>query len=238
MLQKQSKTETFKGIELKIHESVPFAILLALVGGYLDAYTFIGRGGVFANAQTGNIVLLGVYAAEGEWRQALMHIPPIAAFVAGVILSEALKNKQSHIILSDWERVVLILEMAVLFLVGFIPYSVSNNVVTVAISFVTSIQVSSFRKLVDSPYASTMSTGNLRTASHALYFAFTQKDKAAAIRAARFLGIIFTFLIGAFLGGLLTVRFESKAVWGAVIILMIPVILLSIYGRSNVKKEN
>src|SRR5580658_6145873 len=41
-------------------EDLPTGLLLAGVGGFLDAYTFVGRGGVFANAQTGNIVLLGV----------------------------------------------------------------------------------------------------------------------------------------------------------------------------------
>lgn len=47
-------------------ESVHLGILLAIVGGFLDAYTFIERGGVFANAQTGNIVLFGVEASRGN----------------------------------------------------------------------------------------------------------------------------------------------------------------------------
>jgi uncharacterized membrane protein YoaK (UPF0700 family) len=232
---RNTNKETTEEVELKIHESVPFAILLAIVGGLLDAYTFIGRGGVFANAQTGNIVLFGVYAAQGDWKQAFIHVPPIAAFVAGVLLAEAIKNRPAHFFISDWERVVLILEMAVLIAVGFIPYSVSDNVVTVTISFVTSIQVSSFRRLVDSPYASTISTGNLRTASHALYFAVTQKDRAAAIRSVRFFAIIASFLSGAFLGGLLTVEFAAKAVWGAAIILIIPIMMLSVYRRPESK---
>ena len=32
------------------------AVLLAVVGGSLDAYSYVARGHVFANAQTGNIV--------------------------------------------------------------------------------------------------------------------------------------------------------------------------------------
>ena len=36
-------------------ESLTAAALLALAGGLLDAYTYLCRGGVFANAQTGNI---------------------------------------------------------------------------------------------------------------------------------------------------------------------------------------
>jgi len=38
--------------------SIYLGALLAVVGGFLDVYTFISRDGVFANAQTGNVVLL------------------------------------------------------------------------------------------------------------------------------------------------------------------------------------
>ena len=34
------------------------AVFVTLSGGFQDAYTYISRGQVFANAQTGNIVLL------------------------------------------------------------------------------------------------------------------------------------------------------------------------------------
>ena len=47
--------------------SLHLALLLALAGGFLDAFTFVGHGGVFANAQTGNVVLLAVGAATGHW---------------------------------------------------------------------------------------------------------------------------------------------------------------------------
>lgn len=48
-------------------ENLVTGLLLAGAGGFLDAYTFVGRGGVFANAQTGNIVLLAVAAGERHW---------------------------------------------------------------------------------------------------------------------------------------------------------------------------
>ena len=51
-------------------ETLGLAVLLALAGGLLDAYTYLCRGGVFANAQTGKIVLLAIRAAEGNWRGA------------------------------------------------------------------------------------------------------------------------------------------------------------------------
>ena len=47
------------------------AVFVTHSGGFQDAYTYICRGQVFANAQTGNIVLLSaalLRAAAGEFR--------------------------------------------------------------------------------------------------------------------------------------------------------------------------
>ena len=48
-------------------ESVWLAMVLACSGGLMDAYSFLGRDKVFANAQTGNLLLLDgipIYNAE------------------------------------------------------------------------------------------------------------------------------------------------------------------------------
>ena len=55
----------------QMSESVLVGSLLVLTGGFLDAYSYLCRGEVFANAQTGNIVLLGIQIAEGDWSMAL-----------------------------------------------------------------------------------------------------------------------------------------------------------------------
>ena len=53
----------------QISETLHLGMLLAAVGGFLDAYTYLSRGKVFANAQTGNLVLLGIRAFEGIGRR-------------------------------------------------------------------------------------------------------------------------------------------------------------------------
>ena len=45
-------------------ESSFLTAILAIVGGFLDAYSYLMRGHVFANAQTGNIVLFGVNTSK------------------------------------------------------------------------------------------------------------------------------------------------------------------------------
>ena len=48
-----------RGHPKQMSESFLTAAFLSLSGGLQDAYTYIYRGHVFANAQTGNIVLSG-----------------------------------------------------------------------------------------------------------------------------------------------------------------------------------
>ncbi|MGB9939082.1 YoaK family protein [Methanosarcina sp.] len=208
-------------------ESVELGILLAIVGGFLDAYTFVGRGGVFANAQTGNVVLMGIEAAAGEWENAVLYAVPVLAFIVGVVVAEIIKKPSMRLLIPDTERAVLILEIAVLFIIGFIPYTSPNMMVTVAISFVAAIQFSVFRKLVGSPYNTIAITGNLRSSTQEAYIAVTRKDYKSAFQAVRFSMINLSFLAGAILGGLLTSFIGVKAVWIAVIILICSVILFS-----------
>lgn len=208
-------------------ESVELGILLAIVGGFLDAYTFVGRGGVFANAQTGNVVLMGIEAATGEWRQVVLHAVPVLAFMVGVVVAEIIKKPSMRLFIKDSERAVLILETVVLFIVGFIPYTSPNIIVTVVVSFVSSVQISSFRKLVGSTYSTTMVTGNLRSATQEAYIAFTKKDDESARRTIRYSTINLSFLAGAILGGLLTSFIGVKAVWIPVIVLICSIILFN-----------
>jgi uncharacterized membrane protein YoaK (UPF0700 family) len=211
-----------------LHESIPFGILLSIIGGFLDAYTYISRHGVFANAQTGNIVLLGIHASKGEWKQVMFYLPPIFAFILGVILVETIKKSTKRLIRFEWEQIILILESIILFILGFVPPRFPDIAVTVTIAFVASVQVCSFSKLVDSAYATTMMTGNLRKFSTEAYLAIVKKDHESGTRAVRYLAVILSFIFGAFAGGLLTSKIGVKAVWGVVIILICLVVLIGV----------
>jgi uncharacterized membrane protein YoaK (UPF0700 family) len=139
------------------------ALLLAGAGGFLDAYTFVGRGGVFANAQTGNIVLLAVAAGERHWPAALLHVPPILAFMLGVALAETLARPTGRRIVRRPARFVLVAEIVVLVIVGALPPQVPDQVVTAAIAFTSALRVSTFRSLQGIDYSTTLTTSNLRT---------------------------------------------------------------------------
>lgn len=200
-------------------------VLLAMVGGFLDAYTFISRDGIFANAQTGNMVLLAVKAANREWKSALLFIPPIIAFILGVLVSEIVKIPHIREVLHSYRRSILILECLVLILVGLLPKGVPNIVVTVCIAFVSSLQISTFNKLDKWAYNSTMTTGNLRTATQAAYLALKERDHEAQKQFKEFFAIILSFLFGALTGTFSTTYVGNSSIWIAAGVLVIAIIL-------------
>ncbi|WP_460288433.1 YoaK family protein [Clostridium sp. CTA-7] len=217
-------------IHKKTSESLRLGILLAAVGGFLDAYTFICRGGVFANAETGNIVLVALAITKRNYKDVFMAALPILAFVAGVLVTEIIRERSinNYEESTKAEKFILIIEAVVLFIVGFIPTTIPHIFVTTTIAFVSSVQISSFRRLVDSPYSTTMCTGNLRVASQSAYLAIIKKDKSASSRSFRYIIVIFSFLFGASLGGILTTRLGVKSIWICSLILIVSNILFSI----------
>lgn len=214
-------------------EAVSVAAALAVTGGFLDAYTYIVRGGVFANAQTGNLVLLGIRLADGQWLGALFCAAPILAFCAGILLTEFLRHTLSGRMVARWEHAVLVLEGVLLAICAFVPVTVPHLVVNTAVSFVCSVQVHTFRAVAGAPYASTMCTGNLRSALECLYGGVSRKDSAAKKRAYLYFFIIALFALGAGMGAVVSRRLGPPAVLFACALLVLAGLLLARADRAT-----
>ncbi len=196
----------------KMSEAYVTGALLAMVGGYLDAYTYIGRGHVFANAQTGNIVLLGIKIAAGEWEQSLHYLAPVVSFFLGILVAEMIKSKYRKNAKIQWRQVIIILEVFVLTLVAFIPEGNEDTLANILISFVCSLQVEGFRTMNGKVYATTMCTGNLRSATEKLYDYKQTRDRQSLQDSLQYYGIILFFILGALIGSFVTNIFAVKAV--------------------------
>lgn len=173
---------------------------LAVVGGFLDAYTFVAHGGVFANAQTGNVVFVAIHAAQGHWAQAAGYLPIIGAFVLGLVAAEWLAAHRRLPGLADPTRIVLLAEIAVLVGVAALPASVPTLATTMAVAFVAALQVTTFRLVRDTTYSTTMTTGNLRTLVTAAYEWLSGYDRTQRVVALRLSVIVLAFAAGAGIG--------------------------------------
>ncbi|HWP51806.1 MAG TPA: YoaK family protein [Clostridia bacterium] len=208
-----------------ISETLLVGALLAVVGGFLDAYTYLCRGGVFANAQTGNIVLLGVRLAQGNVLGGLYYIVPIFAFAAGVLAAEAIKQRYHNHDKFHWRQVVIAFEALVLAAIAFIPQS-GDMLANVLVSFVCSLQVQSFRKIYGNAYATTMCTGNLRSATECLWAFGRTKNTDDLKNCLHYGGVIVFFVIGSVIGAVLARLFGLYAIFFACAVLVAVFVLL------------
>ena len=85
---------------------------LIAIAGFFGAYTFLLRGKVFCNAQTGNLVLLGLAIGQAEWETAAYYLFPISAYMAGAFISELLPNPVKYHLKIRWDTLLIAVEMA------------------------------------------------------------------------------------------------------------------------------
>lgn len=198
----------------QMSESLALGLLLAVAGGFFDAYTYLCRGGVFANAQTGNIVLFGAHLAEGDFGKALKYLLPILAFAFGVLTAEAVKRRYKPRQRRDsgihWRQIVVLGEVVLVTVAALLPQAL-NSTVNIIISFVCAMQVETFRKVRGSAFATTMCTGNLRSGTEQLVIWRQTGDRAAARKMRNYYSIILIFILGGAIGALTTNALGEKA---------------------------
>ena len=180
-------------------ESIELGVLLALAGGFMDAYSYIARDGVFANAQTGNILLVGVNLSGGDLMRAGRYFFPVLAFALGIMLADLIHERFSS--LFHWRQLTVFLEAVILLGVSFIP-GTANLVANCLTSFACGMQVESFRKIHGHGIATTMCIGNLRSALQSVDDYIITHNKGFLENGLLYFGVILTFVAGAVLGNL------------------------------------
>jgi uncharacterized membrane protein YoaK (UPF0700 family) len=202
--------------------SLFIASLLAASGGFLDAFTYLGHGHVFANAMTGNIVLMAAAAGIGDWRQSLRHFPPLIAFLLGVAVAQIFQMPRVQSRLRNPAIASLTAEMLFLLAGGWFPDTFPDVPLVLSISFLAALQSSAFRRIGDWTYNSTMTTGSLRIFGEAAFRAiFRRDDPTARQRTKLFASVCLAFFGGALLGGLCTWQLKNRALWVVDMLLLV-----------------
>lgn len=203
-------TERFK-LRMNPAESFYVTGMMMCTGGFLEAYTYLLKGGVFANAQTGNLALLGIALAQRNWLYALHCIIPILSYILGIWLTLHMPDRMRHGI--RWSTFFVLEEILVFFLVGCLPASLPTDISTVAVSFLCAMQYNTFKKAHGIPMATTFCTNNLRQAVINFYHAAHKTDPDASRKAWFFVRHLLCFVGGALAGSLLCGWIGEFAIW-------------------------
>ncbi|MFZ4868948.1 MULTISPECIES: YoaK family protein [Enterococcus] len=199
--------------EFVVHESLPVGVLLAMAGGFLDAYTYLFHGEVFASMQSGNVILLGINLSTGQFEQAFRYLPPICMFLVGIVVTNYLQHHFPTGGWIVWQNAALIFEAVGILVLGFFARSLPNVLVDSGLSFFAAIQYAAYRRLAGMPYATTMTTGNLRSLADYLYLRGFKQDRSVTPKIISISLIIGGFFFGAVLSSLLGIFLFHRTIW-------------------------
>jgi uncharacterized membrane protein YoaK (UPF0700 family) len=210
-----------------------FAVMLTAANGFLDAYTYNTRGGVFANVQTANVILFAVDLARGHLASTLAHLWPIFAFLVGVLLSAHIKSGRAHKLVSHPLRWTMGIQAVAFAVVGFVPTTVPNSLVTIPVSFLAAMQFTLFRSIGDLTYIAVATTGNLMRFVESAYSVYVDKDDGARDACRIYGTLIATFSGGAVLGAFATLYWGIRAVWFPAAFLAITLVFFIVDERGG-----
>ena len=215
----------------QMSESFLTAAFLSVSGGLQDMYTYISRGHVFANAQTGNIVLLSQHIFAGNWADVMRYLMPVLSFMFGVAAATEIRQHFQNIGRIHWRQIVILIEMSMLFLVGFLPGKM-DLVANAFVSFSCAMQVQTFRKVDSYAFASTMCIGNIRSGMEALCAYRQSHNRQILYKAFHYFGIIILFAFGAGIGSILIPVFNLQTIWFSSFLLMVVFFLMFIQEKQ------
>lgn len=211
--------------QIQVSESLRLATFLCLAGGFQDAYSYNCRGHVFANAQTGNIVLLGQALATADWSTALRYIYPLTAFVGGVYVTEWIRHLYKEGRFLHWRQIVLLAEIPMLIVAGLLPQQF-NTLSNILMSFACAMQVNSFRNFRGISCATTMCIGNIRSGTECFCRYQITKDKNLLKNSGMFFYMILIFAVGAAFGGVITGIIGEIAIWSSAAFLAVGFLMM------------
>lgn len=210
-------TQQASAVSIPRDEALHIAGLLAFVGGYIEAYTWIVHH-VFANAQSANLIFLRVNMAKGQWHAAARYILPLLAFIVGVVLASWLRWAAPH----RSARVSIVGEIVFLFIIAILHNHLPEHAGTLGLSFVAAFQTVSFPRVEGWTYNSVMVTSNFRQTIEGMFGAIAGSVGPQSLRRSYVFGTLcIAFGSGAAFGALGT---EASRAYS----LIIPVLLLVI----------
>ena len=188
-------------------------MLLMISSGIIGAHTYVLRGGVFCNAQTGNVLHLAMAIGEGQLRSGLYYLVPVIGYVAGTVISELTPRLVRRIGLFRWDTYLVAIEAAAFLSIGFIPLSAPHQISQVIINFMASMQYNTFRQAEGIAMSTTFCTNHARQLGVSLARIFRKHERKSAKQAFAHLAMIACFVAGAAASTMLCHMFGAKSIW-------------------------
>ncbi|WP_057981648.1 YoaK family protein [Lederbergia galactosidilytica] len=177
--------------------------------GFIDAYTFIIRDGVFASAQTGNMVVLVAKLFGGHFWEAMIHVSAFIGFALGAFFGQAIiEHFKEH----DWKkyRIYLLIQAIFLLFIALIQQHIGPSLIGFLLGLLAGYELTIFRKIKSTNMNNGIMTGNTKNLMNNLYLAIFNKDSEALQTFYTLLSGIGIFMLGVGAG---TLVLYFGAIW-------------------------
>lgn len=186
------------------------ACLLTFGAGFIDAYTFIERGGTLVAGQTGNVVFLSVSLVHDSLEDVEVKFVTLLAFMGGIFLLTLFKN---HFTLKQARSLALMLLVCVCLWAGGQSSETWNMVIVPPLSFCMGLVTTAFTEVSGRFYNNAFMTGNLKRMMMALGDFGRTRNRERLEEGVFLLFLVMSFIIGAIVSSVLTTIFVLETIW-------------------------
>lgn len=214
-------------MQLSVHpsQSVRFAMLLTLLGGYLDSFSLISFSGHLASLQSGNLIFMGISLLQKNYFLALTFLLPVICFTLGSATNYTVRYIFENHSQYFWEEVSLIAELFGFTIAAILAPIINHHFVILILAFFAGIQADMSTTIHGKNYTSLMTTGNLKTFGSSFAQFLLTKDREHLKITLHFTAIVSSFFTGAILAALSTSKLGLHALYALPIFLILALIL-------------
>ncbi|MDN6567849.1 MAG: DUF1275 domain-containing protein [Tetragenococcus halophilus] len=185
--------------------------------GFIDAYTFLEKDGVFVSAQTGNMVSFSSKLFTGQFIEAWGHVSVFAGFALGAFLGELVIQKTKQAALKKYQ-VFLLIQGALLLIIAIFQNSISDALMVFLLGLISGYELTIFREIGTTTVNDGIMTGNIKSLMNNLYKTLFNKDVAAKKDLINLSLTLLIFIIGVGAGSLIVQIMPILNLWLALFI--------------------
>lgn len=219
-------------------------IIISLLGGMFDSFTFIYNDKTFCLIQTGNIIKSIINLVNGSIEEGLYDLMLFLVFILGVFIFHLLNSKvfkklriKENLINS---LIIGLLLMSCIFLKfdNSSIFNVNNVVNGIMLSLIGANMLTSFKEENHILYTPTMMTNNTRKMVEHFEDGLFNKNKEKIIYCLVYLLIIIAFSLGIAIVALINKYLDEAIADRIILLIMYVIILISIFLNLKIEKEN
>lgn len=215
-------------------DSLFIGIILFFIGGFQNVYTYMNCGKVFANLQTGNMILMSINLVEGNISIALRYLVPLCSFWFGCAIGASVNIKFKYLSKIHWRVILLIIEMINTIIASFLVNPLYSAGL---ITFNCALTLEAFKEVDHRSLPTTMMIGNMRKAIDYLTKYFLEHHKKDLKEGLFVIGLLLVFIIGAICSALLSTMYGNKTILFLVPLYLTGIIFLQFEDFELIKKN-